>query len=514
MSHTTTNSGAPVESDEYSQSVGANGSIALTDHYLVEKLAQFNRERVPERVVHAKGGGAFGHFEVTGDVSQYTRAALFQPGADTKLVIRFSTVAGEQGSPDTWRDPRGFAIKFYTAEGNYDMVGNNTPVFFIRDGIKFPDFIRSQKRLPGSHLRDNTMQWDFWTLSPESAHQVTWLMGDRGIPSTWRHMNGYSSHTYQWINADGERFWVKYAFHTDQGAQTLTQEQADQMAGADADHHIRDLYTAIENGQFPTWTLKVQVMPYEDAKSYRFNPFDVTKVWPHSDYPEIEVGRMTLDTNPENYFAQIEQVAFAPSNFVPGIDASPDKMLQARIFSYADAHRYRVGTNYQQLPVNAPRNEIHSYSKEGAMNYSFPPASHPVYAPNSYGGPAADPQAAGTGSFHSDGELVRSAVTLHADDDDFGQAGALYRDVFDDAARERFLVTITGHVGGVKDPAIRDRAVEYWRSVDADLGAKLEAALPPIENPQPVGEQWAKPSPAASDWAVDTADAPEPAPAK
>ncbi|MBW4042659.1 MAG: catalase [Acidobacteria bacterium] len=508
---TTTNSGAPVESDEFSQSVGADGAIALTDHYLVEKLAQFNRERVPERVVHAKGGGAFGHFQVTGDVSRFTKAALFQPGADTKLVIRFSSVAGEQGSPDTWRDPRGFAIKFYTSEGNYDLVGNNTPVFFIRDGIKFPDFIRSQKRLPGSHLRDNTMQWDFWTLSPESAHQVTWLMGDRGIPASWRTMNGYGSHTYQWINADGERFWVKYHFHTNQGHETLTQEQADKIAGADADHHIRDLYTAIENGDFPTWTLKVQVMPYEDARSYRFNPFDLTKVWPHSDYPEIEVGTMTLDTNPENHFGQIEQAAFEPSNFVPGIDGSPDKMLQARIFSYADAHRYRIGTNYAQLPVNAPAAEVHSYSKEGAMSYRFPPAAKPVYAPNSTNGPHADASRAGTGGWHSDGDMVRAAATLHAEDDDFGQAGSLVREVMDDEQRARLVTTVTGHVGGVKDPTVRARAVQYWKHVDQWLGEQVEAGLPPLETPEPVEEQWAKAAPAASGWAQGTALVPEPA---
>ncbi len=324
---TTTNSGAPVSSDQHSMGVGADGPLALHDHYLVEKLAQFNRERVPERVVHAKGGGAFGTFTVTHDVSQYTRAAFLQPGKSTEMLARFSSVAGEQGSPDTWRDPRGFALKFYTEEGNYDLVGNNTPVFFIRDGIKFPDFIRSQKRLPGSHLRNHDMQWDFWTLSPESAHQVTWLMGDRGLPSSWRHMDGFSSHTYQWINAEGERFWVKYHFETQQGHETLTQEDADRIAGEDADFHIRDLYEAIERRDFPKWVLKVQVMPYADAESYRFNPFDLTKVWPHADYPLIEVGTMELNRNPENYFAQIEQAAFAPSNFVPGIAASPDKML-------------------------------------------------------------------------------------------------------------------------------------------------------------------------------------------
>lgn len=477
---TTTNSGAPVASDEHSLSVGADGPLALHDHYLVEKLAQFNRERIPERVVHAKGGGAFGRFTTTGDVSAYTRAALFQPGVETEMLARFSTVAGEQGSPDTWRDPRGFALKFYTSEGNYDLVGNNTPVFFLRDGIKFPDFIRSQKRLPGSHLRDHDMQWDFWTLSPESAHQVTWLMGDRGLPASWRHMDGFGSHTYQWINAAGERFWVKYHFKTDQGIEILTQEQADQIAGEDADFHIRDLSSAIDRGDFPSWTLSVQVMPYEDAKSYRFNPFDLTKVWPHSDYPLIEVGTMRLDRNPENYFAQIEQAAFAPSNFVPGIAASPDKMLLARIFSYADAHRYRVGTNHAQLPVNAPKSAVHSYSKDGPMRFDFQKSEIPVYAPNTQGGAHADPaRAAESTGWEADGELTRAAATLHPEDDDFGQAGTLYREVLDDDARARLVSNIAGHVSKVTRAELRERVLQYWANVDTSLAQRVAEALQP-----------------------------------
>jgi catalase len=490
---TTTDNGAPVASDEHSQTVGADGPIVLHDHALVEKLANFNREKVPERIVHAKGGGAFGTFRTTGDVSQYTRAALFQPGVETEMLARFSTVAGEQGSPDTWRDPRGFALKFYTSEGNYDLVGNNTPVFFIRDGIKFPDFIHSQKRLPGSHLRDHDMQWDFWTLSPESAHQVTWLMGDRGLPASWRMMDGFGSHTYQWINAAGERSWVKYHFKSDQGNEILTQADADRIAGEDADFHIRDLSAAIEREEFPTWTMSVQVMPYADAASYRFNPFDLTKVWPHSDYPLIEVGKMTLDRNPENYFAQIEQAAFAPSNFVPGIATSPDKMLLARIFSYADAHRYRVGVNHQQLPVNAPKNEVHSYSKDGAARYSFSDATVPVYAPNSVGGPAGSPQAAGeTPGWESDGELVRSAATLHPEDDDFGQAGALVRDVMDDEQRDRLVANIVGHVSKVTRPDLLERVFQYWNSVDPILGSRVRAGVSPEapgsnEDPATVG---------------------------
>ncbi len=486
---TTTNAGAPVASDAHALTVGADGPVVLHDHYLVEKLAQFNRERVPERVVHAKGGGAFGTFTTTQDVSRYTRAALFQPGVRTEMLARFSTVAGENGSPDTWRDPRGFALKFYTTEGNYDLVGNNTPVFFIRDGIKFPDFIHSQKRLPGSHLRDNDMQWDFWTLSPESAHQVTWLMGDRGIPASWRHMDGFGSHTYQWINAEGERFWVKYHFRTNQGIRNLSPDEASQLAGSDADVHIRDLHEAIEGGDLPSWTLSVQVMPYADAAAYRFNPFDLTKVWPHADYPLVEVGTMELNRNPQNYFAEIEQATFAPSNFVPGIAASPDKMLLARIFSYADAHRYRVGTNHAQLPVNAPHAApVHSYSQDGAARYAFNAPDVPVYAPNSRGGAHAEPARAGESGWESDGAMVRAASTLHPEDDDFGQAGTLYRDVFDDAARARFLATITGHVGGVRSEDIRERAIAYWTQVDAGLGAALRANLAgtaPVETGQP-----------------------------
>ena len=337
---TTNDAGIPVASDEHSLTAGPDGPILLQDHYLIEKMAQFNRERVPERQPHAKGGGAFGHFVVTKDVSAYTKADLFQPGRKTELLLRFSTVAGERGSPDTWRDPRGFAIKFYTRLGNYDMVGNNTPIFFLRDPMKFQDFIRSQKRRADTNLRDHDMQWDFWTLSPESAHQVTWLMGDRGIPRTWRHMDGFSSHTYMWVNAAGARFWVRYHFKTDQGIEFMTQAEADEMAGKDGDFHTRDLHNAISRGEFPSWTLKMQIMPFDEAKSYRFNPFDLTKSISQKDYPLIEVGKMTLDRNPSDYHTEIEQAAFEPSNLVPGIGPSPDKMLLGRLFSYPDAHRY------------------------------------------------------------------------------------------------------------------------------------------------------------------------------
>ena len=487
--YTTSQTGSHVASDAHSLTAGADGATALHDRYLVEKLAQFNRERVPERVVHAKGGGAFGEFVVTEDVSAFTSAAVFQPGARTEILTRFSSVAGEQGSPDTWRDVRGFSVKYYTTEGNYDIVGNNTPVFFIRDGIKFPDFIHSQKRLPGSGLRDADMQWDFWTLSPESAHQVTYLMGDRGLPRSWREMPGFGSHTYQWINAAGERFWVKYHFTSNQGNHQIEGAEAEQIAGADADFYRRDLYEAIADGNFPSWDVHVQVMPFEDAKTYRFNPFDLTKVWPHGDFPLIKVGTQTLNRNPENFFAQIEQAAFSPANTVPGIDISPDKMLMARVFSYPDAQRYRVGTNYNELPVNAPKSPVHNYSQDGATRHGYKPASAPVYAPNSFGGPVADAARASEGSWESDGDLVRSAASLHTEDSDFGQAGTLYRDVFDDAAKARFLETITGAVGGVTVPEIRERAIHYWTQVDAALGSALRANLEsPSETPNESAE--------------------------
>ena len=378
---TTTDAGIPVESDEYSLTIGAEGPILLQDSYLIEQMATFNRERIAERQPHAKGSGAFGRFEVTGDVAAYTKAAVFAPGVSTRMAARFSQVAGERGYPDTVRDLRGFALKFYTDEGNYDMVGNATPVFFVRDPLHFQPFIRSQKRRADSNLRDNDMQWDFWTLLPETAHQVMWLMGDRGIPRTWRHMNGYSSHTYMWINAEGRRFWVKYHFKTDQGVEYFSQAEADLLAGMDPDYHTRDLFEAIEHRDHPSWTMFAQIMPFDDAAGYRFNPFDLTKVWPHADYPLVEVGRMTLDSNAVDNHTQIEQLAFQPNNLVPGIGPSPDRMLLARLFSYSDAHRARLGVNYEQIPVNAPVVPVHSYSKDGAMRMHN--RTDPVYVPNS-----------------------------------------------------------------------------------------------------------------------------------
>jgi catalase len=472
---TTTDAGIPVASDEHSLTIGTDGPILLQDHYLIEQMANFNRERIPERQPHAKGSGAFGYFQVTEDVSQYTRATVFQPGVKTETLIRFSTVAGERGSPDTWRDPRGFSLRFYTSEGNLDIVGNNTPVFFIRDGMKFQHFIRSQKRRADNNCRDNDMQWDFWSLSPESAHQVAWLFGDRGIPASWRHMNGYGSHTYSWINADGQIFWVKYHFISDQGIQCLTQAEADRLVSVDGDYHTRDLHEAIKRGDYPSWTLKMQIMPFEDAKTYRFNPFDLTKVWPHADYPLIEVGKLVLDRNYTDHHTQIEQAAFEPNNQVAGTGLSPDKMLLARGFSYADAHRARIGVNYKQIPVNAPKAPVHSYSKDGTMRTI--PVSDPVYAPNSKGGPQADPLRTAEPLWHADGEMVRTAYILRAEDDDWGQAGTLVRDVMDDAARDRLVSNVAGHLlKGVTEEVLQ-RTFEYWKNIDKETGDKIEAAV-------------------------------------
>ncbi|WP_269779420.1 catalase [Propioniciclava soli] len=480
MTHSQTTGGAPAESDAHSLSVGPNGPLLLHDVHLVETLAHFNRANVPERRPHAKGAGAFGRFTVTQDVSRWTKAAVFAPGTETKTLLRFSTVAGELGSPDTWRDVRGFSLRFYTTEGNYDLVGNNTPIFFVRDPMKFPHFIRSQKRLPDSGLRDATMQWDFWTLSPESAHQVTYLMGDRGLPRTWRHMNGYGSHTYQWVNEAGERFWVKYHFHTQQGMEFLTNDEAEAVAGGDADYHRRDLFDAIKRGELPKWTMSVQVMGYEEAKTYRINPFDLTKVWPHEDFPLHEVGVLELNENPTNFFAQIEQAAFAPSNIVPGIGYSPDKMLLGRVFAYADAHRARVGTNFHQLPVNQPLGVeggiegANHWMFEGNMTYHHS-GDQPVYAPNSFGRSYSEWQGEVAEGWESDGAMVRAAYTLREDDDDFSQPGKLVREVFDDAARDRLVETLTGQLKAITDEGVADRFMWYWTSIDPGVASRVQA---------------------------------------
>jgi len=488
--NTTRPSGQPVPSENTSVTAGQQGPVALNDIHLIEKLAHFNRERVPERTPHAKGHGAFGELHITEDVSAYTKAKVFQKGTVTPMMGRFSTVAGEQGSPDTWRDVHGFALRFYTEEGNLDIVGNNTPVFFIRDGIKFPDFIHSQKRLGTNGLRDADMQWDFWTRNPESAHQVTYLMGDRGTPKSTRHQNGYGSHTFQWVNEEGEAFWVKYHFKSRQGVENFTDEEATTTAGQNPDCHREDLYNAIEEGNYPIWDVKVQIMPLDEAENYRFNPFDLTKVWSKKDYPLHDVGYFVLNRNPRNFFAQIEQVALDPSNIVPGVGLSPDKMLQARAFAYADQQRYRIGANYKQLPVNQPQNvnEVNTYEHEGSMQFLFNAPEDPVYSPNRHdkGTGVLDDAAVNDRSQletttaaelyinpESHGsDLVRAPYVRHAEDDDFVQARDLYENVYDDAAKERLVTNITNAMAGVSEET-EERVYEYWTNVHPALGQRV-----------------------------------------
>jgi len=473
----TTESGAPVADNQNSRTAGAGGPVLLEDNHLIEKLAHFDRERIPERVVHAKGSGAHGYFEVTADVSRWTKAKFLQPaGKRTELFIRLSTVAGEKGSADTARDPRGFAIKFYTEEGNYDLVGNNTPVFFLRDPLKFPDFIHSQKRDPYTNIQEPDNVWDFFSLSPEATHQFTWLFGDRGIPASYRHLDGFSSHTYQWMNSRGELFWVKYHFKTDQGIKCLTSEEATRIAGQDADHHQRDLLRAIERGEYPSWTLKMQIMPAADAATYRFNPFDLTKVWPYQDYPLIPVGKMVLNRNPENYFAEVEQAAFNPANFVPGIGPSPDKMLQGRLFAYGDTHRYRLGANHTQLPINCPHAvKAADYLRDGAMRFDGNSGRAKNYEPNSFDGPVQSNQPLWA-PIEVNGFTGAQAQERHREDNDFVQAGALYR-VMDEAAKERLVANIAAGLAQVSRDDIIERSIGYFRSADPDYGERVAKAV-------------------------------------
>jgi len=472
----TTESGAPVADNQNSAQAGVGGPVLLQDQQLIEKLARFNRERLPERIVHARGSGAYGYFEVTDDVTPYTRAHfLGEVGRRTEVFLRFSTVAGNLGSSDAVRDPRGFALKFYTEEGNYDLVGNNTPVFFLKDPIKFPDFIHSQKRDPFTGVQEADNVWDYWSYSPESLHQVTWLFGDRGIPASYRHMNGYGSHTYQWTAADGAAYWVKYHFKTNQGIRCLDGSQAADLAGSDADSHQRDLHRSIERGAHPSWTVHVQLMPVADAADYRFNPFDLTKVWPHRDYPLHKVGRLVLNRNPDNVFAEVEQAAFSPNNFVPGIGPSPDKMLQGRLFAYADAQRYRLGVNHTQLAVNAPRaTAAANYGRDGlgAVN---PAGRAKNYEPNSYDGPRqTDSPLAAPTEVH--GWTGAHTAPEHAKDDDFFQAGELYRLMSADE-QSRLIANLAGSLGTVGRDDVVERVLPFFERADADYGRRLRAAV-------------------------------------
>ncbi len=467
--------GKPVGNDISSETAGAKGPTLMNDAHLMEKLAHFDRERIPERVVHAKGAGAYGYFEVTADVSKYTKAAfLSEVGKKTEVVARFSTVGGEKGSADSERDPRGFAVKFYTEEGNYDMVGNNTPVFFIRDAMKFPDFIHTQKRHPATNCKDPDMFWDFLSLTPESIHQVTVLFSDRGTPVTYRNMNGYSSHTYKWYNEKGEYFWVQYHFKTDQGISNFTGEEADAMRGKDPDHATRDLYESIEKGDYPSWTLEMQILTPEQAEKLRWDIFDITKVWPHSDVPPITVGKLVLNRNPVNYFAEIEQAAFSPANFVPGITASPDKMLQGRLFSYHDTHIHRLGPNYHLIPVNRPKNSPEmSYQRDAFMRVDDGGGSGPNYWPNSFGGPAPD-ESANEPPLPIEGQATRHAYELV--DDDFVQPGNLYRDVMTEQDRANLVRNIVGHLGGAQK-RIQLRQTALFYKADKDYGTRVAQGL-------------------------------------
>ncbi len=471
----TTGFGAPVDNDQNSKAAGPYGPLLIQDTHLLEKLGHFDRERIPERVVHAKGGGAHGYFEVTADVTKYTCAKfLSEIGKRTEVLARFSTVGGERGSADAERDPRGFALKFYTEEGNYDMTGNNTPVFFIRDPLKFPDFIHTQKRHPGSNLKDANMFWDFLSLTPESAHQVTILFSDRGTPRTFRNMNGYSSHTFKWYNARGEYYWVKYHFKTEQGIDNLTRDGAAETKGRDPDHAVRDLYQAIERKDYPSWRLEMQIMTPAEVEKYRFDSFDVTKVWFHADAKPFTIGRLVLDRNPQNYFAEVEQAAFSPANFVSGIAASPDKLLQGRLFSYHDTHIHRLGVNYPMIPVNRPKNaKVNYYQRDGSMNVADDLGDGPNYYPNSFGGPEPEPAAAEP-PFAVSGEARRHPYT-HPNDD-FFQPGELYRRVMTDTDRDHLVGNITTHLGNTaKRIQLRQAAVFY--KCDPEYGSRVAQGL-------------------------------------
>jgi catalase len=470
----TTDAGRPVGNNQNSLTVGPRGPIVFEDYQLFEKMAQFNRERIPERVVHAKGSGAYGYFVCTNpEMSKYSTARLFSAaGKRTATFLRFSTVGGEKGSADTERDPRGFALKFYTEEGNWDMVGNNTPIFFIRDPLKFGDFIHTQKRDPETNLKSPTMMWDFWSLSPESLHQVTILFSDRGTPDGYRHMDGFSSHTFSLINSKNELFYVKWHFKTKQGIKNFTREAADEMRGKDPDYAQRDLFHAIAKGDFPKWRVAIQIMPEKDAETYRINPFDLTKVWPHGDYPLVEVGELVFDRNPVNYFAEVEQAAFEPKNIVPGMGYSPDKMLQARLISYPDAHRYRLGVNYDSLPVNKPQCPVHTYTRDGAMRFDGNSGSASNYEPNSFGGPVEDP------AYRERPRTISGSVDRHnhrLDSDYYSQPGNLFRLMKPDA-RERLIGNIIASMKSVPQ-RIQEVQVRHFYKADPAYGTGVAKGL-------------------------------------
>ncbi|CAH1389141.1 unnamed protein product [Nezara viridula] len=469
----TTGSGNPVCSKSASLTVGKRGPILIQDFTLIDELAHFDRERIPERVVHAKGAGAFGYFEVTHDVTKYTKLSVFsQIGKRTPVGVRFSTVGGESGSADTARDPRGFAVKFYAEDGIWDVVGNNTPIFFIRDPILFPSFIHTQKRNPVTHLKDADMFWDFISLRPETTHQVLFLFSDRGTPDGYRHMNGYGSHTFKLVNAKGEVHYCKFHYKTNQGIKNLSASRAAELGGSDPDYSIRDLYNAIANKQYPSWTWYLQVMTPKEAETSKINPFDITKVWSHAEFPLIPVGKMVLDRNPKNYFAEVEQIAFSPAHMIPGVEPSPDKMLQGRLFSYTDTHRHRLGANYNQLPVNCPyRTKLSNSQRDGPMAYENQDGT-PNYFPNSFNGPLPDPSSA-TSQFTVVGDVERHES---GDEDNFSQATLFYRKTLKAEERKRLIENISGNLKDAAD-FIQERALKNFSKVDEEFGKLLKEAL-------------------------------------
>ena len=469
----TTAGGHPVADNQHSLTAGEKGPVLIQDFSLIEKLAHFNREKIPERIVHAKGSGAYGTFTVTNDISKYSRASVFSAvGKKTDVFLRFSTVAGEKGSADTERDPRGFAVKFYTDEGIWDVVGNNTPVFFERDPLKFPDFVHSQKRDPQTGYKNPQRMWEYWVNAPQALHQMTILFSDRGIPDGYRFMNGYGSHTFGLWNGNGERFWVKFHFKSAQGIKCLAGDVAAKIAGQDPDYSGRDLFEAIERKEFPKWNVKIQIMPEKDAEMCSYNPFDLTKVWPHKEYPLIDIGVMELNRNPENYFAEVEQAAFSPSNMPPGICASPDKMLQARMFAYPDAQRYRIGANYQALPVNRPKNLVNNYQRDGSLRFDGNSGALDNYQPNGFSGPTPD-SSMKEPPLKISGDVDR--YNSHQGNDDYSQAGALYN-IMSEEEKDRLTTTIAGTMQSLtKDLALKN--IKHFKKCDSDYGNRIEQKI-------------------------------------
>jgi len=476
----TTSQGHPMDTKTASLTAGPRGPQLIQDHGYIDEMAHFDRERIPERVVHAKGAGASGYFEVTHDISKYCKASVFEAvGKRTPIAIRFSTVGGESGSADSVRDPRGFSVKFYTEQGNWDLVGNNIPIFFIRDPILFPSFIHTQKRNPTTHLKDPDMFWDFITLRPETTHQVSFLFSDRGIPDGYRHMHGYGSHTFKLVNDKCQPVYCKFHIRTDQTIKNLPVERAAELAGSSPDYAIKDLFNAIADGNYPSWSFMVQIMSFEEAEALPFNPFDVTKVWSHADFPLLPVGKVVLNQNPRNYFAEVEQLAFCPANMPPGIEASPDKMLQGRLFSYNDTHRHRLGPNYLQIPVNCPfRSRVKNYQRDGPMCVGDNQAGAPNYFPNSFSGPREDTQHA-CSSFPVLGDVRRYET---GDDDNFSQVNTFWHKVLNEAERERLVSNIAGHL---KDAQVflQIRAVKNFSQVDPEYGRRVRDKLIKLQGP-------------------------------